>query len=144
MLLMSLVFVLVVSVDQLAKRMIVACLDEGAYTTASILGVRLHHVVNRRKPWASAGAVRIMSVVWLLLSVTAVIVASVADNSSIYVALGCLVGGAAGNLIDGFSRHGVTDFIDARVWPVFNVADTAIVGGACLLMWNAVRLRAGA
>ena len=143
MLLMLLVFVLVVVVDQLAKRLIAARLQEGAYTSANIFGVRLRHVVNRRKPWGSASAVRIMAVVWLLLSMAALIVASVIDRSSIYVALGCLVGGATGNLIDGFSRHAVTDFIDLRVWPVFNVADTAIVAGAVLLLWSALRLRAG-
>lgn len=143
MLLMLLVFVLVVVVDQLAKMMIAARLQEGAYTSVNIFGVRLHHVVNRRKPWGSAAAVRIMAVVWLLLSVAALTVASVIDTSSIYVALGCLVGGATGNLIDGLSRNAVTDFIDLRVWPVFNFADTAIVAGAALLLWNAVRLRAG-
>jgi len=144
MLLMLLVFVLVVVVDQLAKMTIAARLQEGAYTSANIFGVRLHHVVNRRKPWGSAVAVRIMAVVWLLLSVAALTVASVIDISSIYVALGCLVGGATGNLIDGLSRNAVTDFIDLRVWPVFNFADTAIVAGVALLLWNAVRLRAGA
>ena len=143
MLLMLLVFVLVVVVDQLAKKLIVARLQEGAYTSANIFGVRLRHVVNRRKPWGSATAVRIMAVVWLLLSVAALIVASVIDRSSIYVALGGLIGGATGNLLDGFSRHAVTDFIDLRVWPVFNVADTAIVAGAVLLLWSALRLRAG-
>lgn len=144
MLLMLLVFALVVVVDQLAKMMIVAHLQEGAFTSRNVFGVRLRHVVNRRKPWGSVSAVRIISVLWLLLSVIALIVGSVIDISSIYVALGCLVGGAAGNLIDGLSRHAVTDFIDLRVWPVFNVADTAIVAGAALLLWNAVWLRTGA
>jgi len=144
MLLMLLVFVLVVVVDQLAKMMIVTRLEEGAYTSANILGVRLRHVINRRKPWGSAAAVRIMAVVWLLLSAVALIVAGVIDNSSIYVAVGGLMGGAMGNLLDGFSRHAVTDFIDLRVWPVFNIADTAIVAGAALLLWSALRLRTGA
>ena len=144
MLLMLLVVALVVIVDQLAKMMIVARLQEGAYTSANIFGVRLRHVVNRRKPWGSASAVRIMAVLWLLLSMAALMVASVVDIPYIYVALGCLVGGATGNLIDGFFRHAITDFIDLRVWPVFNVADTAIVAGTALLLWNAVRLRAGA
>jgi signal peptidase II len=54
------------------------------------------------------------------------------------VALGLILGGALGNLADrvaggtGFSGR-VTDFIDLQVWPVFNLADTAIVIGAVLL-----------
>jgi signal peptidase II len=54
------------------------------------------------------------------------------------VGLGLILGGALGNLTDrvvngsGLSGH-VTDFIDFRVWPVFNLADSAIVVGAVLL-----------
>lgn len=50
--------------------------------------------------------------------------------------LGLVVGGALGNLIDRL-RHGfVVDFLDFRIWPVFNLADMAIVTGACLLVWE--------
>jgi signal peptidase II len=43
------------------------------------------------------------------------------------------LGGALGNLLDRL-RHGhVVDFIDFRVWPVFNVADMAICTGAALI-----------
>ena len=59
------------------------------------------------------------------------------------VTLGLVLGGAVGNLIDrifrdpGFLRGGVVDFLsvfgpDGRVWPVFNVADSAIVCGGIL------------
>ncbi|MDA1257040.1 MAG: signal peptidase II [Chloroflexi bacterium] len=44
-------------------------------------------------------------------------------------ALGLQLGGAAGNLIDRF-RHGyVVDFIDVGPWPIFNIADSAIITG---------------
>lgn len=48
-------------------------------------------------------------------------------------ALGLELGGATGNLIDRSASGLVTDFIDFRVWPVFNVADSAIVVGLALL-----------
>jgi signal peptidase II len=54
------------------------------------------------------------------------------------VALGLILGGALGNLTDR-AIHGpglsgsVTDFIDFQVWPIFNLADSAIVVGAALL-----------
>jgi len=54
----------------------------------------------------------------------------------VHVALAGLVGGAAGNLLDAVSRNAVTDFIDLRVWPVFNLADAAMVGGSVLMVWN--------
>ena len=53
------------------------------------------------------------------------------------VALGLVLGGALGNLTDRLVRHNhrsVIDFIDLRPWPTFNVADTAVVCGAILLV----------
>jgi len=56
------------------------------------------------------------------------------------VGLGMILGGALGNLIDRFFRapgplrgH-VVDFLSIGWWPVFNVADPAVVGGAMLLV----------
>ncbi len=48
-------------------------------------------------------------------------------------------GGALGNLIDRLAYGMVVDFLDFRVWPVFNLADTAIVSGACLLAFDLLR-----
>jgi signal peptidase II len=45
------------------------------------------------------------------------------------VVLGCILGGAISNGIDRALGGHVTDFIDFHFWPVFNVADMAIVGG---------------
>jgi signal peptidase II len=50
------------------------------------------------------------------------------------LASGLLVGGALGNLIDRVRLGRVVDFLDFRVWPVFNLADIAIVVGALLLI----------
>jgi len=49
---------------------------------------------------------------------------------------GCsfVLGGAVGNLIDRLRFGYVVDFIDFRVWPVFNIADSAITVGIALLM----------
>ncbi len=48
--------------------------------------------------------------------------------------LALVVGGALGNLVDRLRFGKVVDFLDFRVWPVFNLADSAIVIGACLLI----------
>jgi signal peptidase II len=57
------------------------------------------------------------------------------------VALGLVLGGAVGNLLDRVFRAGegifggyVVDFIDFQWWPIFNVADMAIVCGALLIV----------
>ena len=46
---------------------------------------------------------------------------------------GLQVGGALGNLVDRVSMGAVTDFVDLHWWPVFNVADSAVVVGTALL-----------
>ena len=56
-------------------------------------------------------------------------------------ALALVLGGAVGNLIDRLAQGGVTDFIDFYVgtwhWHTFNVADSAISGGICLMILSA-------
>ena len=50
-----------------------------------------------------------------------------------------VLGGAVGNLADRFRFGGVIDFLDFRVWPVFNVADSCITVGAALIAWQILR-----
>lgn len=49
--------------------------------------------------------------------------------------LGLVLGGAAGNLVDRLQAGAVIDFLDFRIWPVFNVADSCITSGAILMGW---------
>ena len=48
--------------------------------------------------------------------------------------LGLLLGSAVGNLIDRIQNGLVVDFLDFRIWPVFNIADIAICVGAVMLV----------
>lgn len=65
------------------------------------------------------------------------------------ISLGLQLGGALGNLLDRIRLGRVTDFIDFRIWPVFNLADSAIVAGVialafCLLREDWLERRQGA
>jgi len=64
------------------------------------------------------------------------------------VAVGLVIGGAIGNLLDrlfrdgpGFLGGGVVDFIDVQFWPVWNVADMGVSIGAVVLALTAGRER---
>ena len=57
------------------------------------------------------------------------------------VAFSLILGGAIGNLIDRVVYGYVIDFIDFRIWPVFNVADSAITVGAVIIAWKCFRLK---
>ncbi|NQT22946.1 MAG: signal peptidase II [Candidatus Omnitrophica bacterium] len=50
------------------------------------------------------------------------------------ISLALILGGAIGNLIDRIRFGYVVDFLDFKVWPVFNIADSAITIGAVLLL----------
>lgn len=55
------------------------------------------------------------------------------------VGLSLIVGGAIGNLVDRIRFGFVIDFIDFRVWPVFNIADSAIVIGQILVIFIIIK-----
>jgi signal peptidase II len=87
--------------------------------------------LGQRSPWIFVGAS-------ILVSAAIIVTAFRHTNVATSVALGLILGGAVGNLTDrivrgpGFSGH-VVDFVDFHVWPVFNLADSAIVVGAAVL-----------
>jgi signal peptidase II len=83
----------------------------------------------------------------LFISVTLLLVAGVllaykrlaAGRVLVKTGLGLVIGGALGNLVDRLRYGMVVDFLDFRVWPVFNLADSAIVAGAFLLAWEILK-----
>ena len=140
MLLMFVVAGCVVVVDQASKNIVTARLDEGTATLRTIGGIRFQLIANRRFPWGDWKGVRVMTAAWAAMIAVGAAVSNRMDVPWASIALGASLGGAAGNVIDGLRRGAVIDFIDLRVWPVFNVADAAIVGGALLAAWNLVQL----
>jgi len=56
------------------------------------------------------------------------------------IALGLILGGTIGNLIDRLVFGTVTDFLDTRFWPSFNAADSGISIGAVMLAITFLRL----
>ena len=66
--------------------------------------------------------------------------------TSVGVALALILGGALGNLYDRVRYAHVIDFLEVHIvhyhWPDFNVADSCIVIGACLLLLDMLRPRA--
>ena len=50
-------------------------------------------------------------------------------------AAGLLLGGTIGNLIDRIYIGSVTDFLDFRIWPIFNIADSAVTVSVILLVF---------
>jgi signal peptidase II len=51
------------------------------------------------------------------------------------IGLALMMGGAGGNFWDRLRDGQVTDFLDFRLWPVFNLADVAICAGVAIFIW---------
>jgi signal peptidase II len=87
--------------------------------------------LGERSPW-------VFVVATVIVSAVIVVTAFRPRRRVSSAALGLVLGGALGNLTDRVLRGPrlsgrVVDFVDLHVWPVFNVADSAIVIGAMLL-----------
>ena len=54
---------------------------------------------------------------------------------SLRVGTALLISGAIGNGIDRYVLHGVVDFFDFRIWPIFNIADIGICVGVVCVMY---------
>ncbi len=131
----------VVLLDQVTKLLVVTGLPRGR--SIDVVGdfVRLTHVQNSG---GAFGLLRDRGVPFSLLSLIAVAVILIiaarmaARQGGIRIALGLLLGGAAGNLIDRFRLETVVDFVDIGIgglrWPVFNVADMSVVSGVLLFL----------
>jgi signal peptidase II len=81
-----------------------------------------------------------------LFVVVGLLIAIGRASSPLYTpAVGLIIGGAVGNLVDrlfrspGWFRGGVVDFIDVQWWPIFNVADIAVTVGGALLILSTLR-----
>ena len=95
--------------------------------------------------WLFLGATVLASVVIFIVAKGAE-----AKDTPLFFALGCILGGAAGNLIDRIRLGSVVDFLDIHLagwhWPAFNVADIAICVGAgltALLMFRSAGPKSG-
>ncbi|WP_448623828.1 signal peptidase II [Geodermatophilus sp. URMC 64] len=134
----------VLAVDVVTKVLVVATIGEGE--NIRLLGGAVYLTFWRNTGAAfsfAEGATILFSLIAVVVAVVIVRTARRLFSTGWAVALGLVLGGALGNLIDrvfrapGFLRGGVVDFVsvfapDGRVWPVFNVADSAIVCGGIL------------
>jgi signal peptidase II len=125
-----------VAADQLTKHIVTGhlALDDGIHVIGPFW---IHHVQNSGIAFglfASATSVVIVltgiAVAWMLLFFAR----SGARHPVLPVALGLVIGGSVSNLLDRVRLGYVTDFIDLRYWPAFNLADSFIVVGVVILL----------
>jgi len=130
----------VLALDQVSKAWVVSELGDGR--TIELVGsLRLRLTMNYGSAFSLAnGRGALISLLALVVVAVLLRTGRHARSPVMAVALGLVVGGALGNLLDrafragdGFLGGGVVDFVDLQWWPVFNLADSAIVVGAIAL-----------
>jgi signal peptidase II len=126
----------VIVVDQLTKTWAERELADGPIHLFWTVSFRLTY--NSGAAFSSGrGLTPFITALVVIVLIVLVGVARSATTTLGLVALGLVIGGAAGNLIDRLVRDNggaVIDFIDFEWWPVWNVADAAVVIGAVLLI----------
>ncbi|MDR3348154.1 MAG: signal peptidase II [Acidaminococcales bacterium] len=141
---MRLVFLpfIIVAADYASKRYIKSVMTEGM-SVPVIDGV--FHITYVLNPGAAFGllpnqrALFVAAAVALLALLLGLRKHIKKQPPCILAGAGLIAGGALGNLIDRINTGEVVDFLDFRVWPVFNVADAAICIGAGCILWNMMK-----
>ena len=122
--------------DQVTKHVVISTL--GLDDSVHVLGpLSIHHVQNSgiafglfSQATAVVTVVTSIAVLWMAVYFAR----SGARHPVLPAALGLLIGGSLSNLVDRIRLHHVTDFIDFRYWPAFNLADSFIVVGVVILL----------
>jgi signal peptidase II len=142
---------LIIFLDRLTKTWVTAHIPFGAAIPVVPHFLRLTHWLNEGAAFslfadsASPNAVRWGLIGFSLVTALAVLVALIrlGDHFSVTtIALALVLAGALGNVHDRIVYGSVVDFIEVHIfsyhWPDFNVADSSIVTGACLLLLDSL------
>lgn len=146
-----LISALVIVADRLTKTLVAARVPMGDAIPVIPHFLRITHWTNEGAAFslfadsASPNAVRWGLIAFSLFAALAVLVALVrlGDRFNVAtVALALIFAGALGNVHDRIVYGSVVDFIEVHIfsyhWPDFNVADSSIVTGACLLLLDSL------
>jgi len=125
----------IVVLDQITKELVRANMYPGQSIPPDSW-VRLTYVTNTGGAFGILQGQSLFILITTVIGVVAILLYYIfppVNSWLLTTALGLQFGGALGNLIDRIRLGHVTDFIDFRVWPVFNLADSAIVVGVATL-----------
>lgn len=137
---------IVIVIDQTTKWLIVSKMDFGQSIT---IIDRVLYITSHRNSGAAWGILQ--GQMWLFYTITLIVIAAIVyyiqkatkGKKLLGISLALMLGGAIGNFIDRVVRKEVVDFIHTFIFsydfPVFNVADSALVIGVILLMIQMLR-----
>lgn len=134
---LAIVFFLILA-DQAIKFLVVSLMELGE-SIPVFAGI--FHITYIENPGAAFGLFANQRLVFIVAGILVIAAACLmyrrlmSEKAIIRWGVALLLGGAVGNLIDRLRIGGVIDFLDFRIWPVFNIADIGICVGVALLMY---------
>ena len=143
--LLPVVAVLILVIDQISKLAVMTSLRPGeSWNPVAALErwVSLTYVTNTG---AAFGLFPDYGVVFMVAAVVVIVTIIFyyrhlpGEQWLVQASLGLQLGGALGNLLDRLQHGHVIDFIDFKIWPVFNVADSSVFVGVVILAFHLLR-----
>lgn len=134
---LAIVFFLILA-DQAIKFLVVSYMKLGE-SIPVLAGI--FHITYIENPGAAFGLFANQRVIFIVAAALVIAAACLmyrrlmSEKVIVRWGVALLLGGAAGNLIDRVRIGCVIDFLDFRIWPVFNIADIGICIGVALLMY---------
>ncbi|HEU5047037.1 MAG TPA: signal peptidase II [Rickettsiales bacterium] len=131
--------------DQWSKALIIAAAKTTSFPVTVLPVFNIALVFNRGISFGMLSQTHAWGALLLPLVLSAIVLALVvwlvqAETIGVSLALGLIIGGAAGNLIDRARAGMVTDFLDFHIghyhWPAFNIADSAIFIGVVIFIFT--------
>jgi signal peptidase II len=137
----------VLALDQATKALVRATLERGESWPDPDWPLRIRHVTNTGAAFGILQDQTTFLVVMAVIGLGALYIYyrnPPFEHPAVPAAIGFMLGGALGNLTDRLLRDGrVTDFIDPRAFPAFNVADSAITIGIAAILIGYLFARQG-
>jgi signal peptidase II len=131
---------LVVAADQVSKAVVLARWPVAAWTAPRSL-VSIRCMLNRQGTLGALAGVSALTALWVAMIVLAALTLHyglLGHGAFVPIGVGAAVGGATGNVLDRLRRGAVVDFVAIGPWPIFNLADAALVAGTGLVLLTAL------
>jgi len=126
----------VVAADQISKAFVLARWPPaGVAAPRSFVSIRC--MLNRQGTLAAFAGVPALAALWAAMIVLGALILHyewLGREALVPIGIGAALGGATGNVLDRLARGAVVDFVAIGPWPVFNLADAALVAGTGLIL----------
>ncbi len=128
---------LVIFTDQISKILVMNNMELGE--SIPVIN-NIFHITYIHNPGSAFGLFKFSNKTFIIIGLTIIIFGifflykMAKEHKLVCFSFIFLLGGSLGNIIDRFRVGSVVDFLDLRIWPIFNIADVALNIGIALLI----------